>query len=104
MSQDSARHDLIPGTALQRMAERLAIGKKQGYPDRGWLCPCESMARRYGKGLRHLIQWGLGMRDEDHLAAALVQIAIIADLEARVKSGELPSAVCDMTDAWIKQP
>jgi hypothetical protein len=44
------------------------------------------------------------MRDEDHLAAALVQIAIIADLEARVKSGELPSAVCDMTDAWIKQP
>jgi hypothetical protein len=96
------RHDLIPGAAIQRMAARLSVGQAQGKPDRGWIQREASMSERYGKALRHLVQWGVGMRDEDHLAAALVQLAILCDLEARVSNGELPCGVCDMAEAWIK--
>lgn len=66
------RYDLIPGLPLKRLAELYARGAKK-YGDWNWSQGVPS-SRCYSSALRHLMQYNLGEKDEDHLAAVVFNV------------------------------
>jgi len=64
---DKPRYDLIPPTALQRVAMHYASGAKK-YDPWNWERGMEH-SRFYASMFRHMQQFALGDIDEDHLAA-----------------------------------
>lgn len=65
--EGKTRYDLIPITALTRLADLYARGAVK-YDEFNWskgIC----YSRVYSSLLRHLFQWARGEKDEDHLAA-----------------------------------
>lgn len=97
MTEGKGRYDLIPALALMRIAKRMEIGA-QKHGSRGWLTFAVRTGERYCKVMRHLAQHVLGMRDEDHLAAAGAQLMIWLDIDERVLMGKLPPACDDATE------
>lgn len=63
---------LLPFEALKRVAQHYTNGAKK-YSANNWRqgIPTE---RFFSSALRHLIQWRLGERDEDHLSAVVFNI------------------------------
>lgn len=73
------RYDLIPATALHRLAIHYANGAKK-YGDRNWEKGIPA-SRCIASALRHLYAWIRGQTDEDHLAAVLFNIMAIIHFE-----------------------
>ena len=65
--EGKTRFDLIPITALTRLADLYARGAIK-YDEFNWKKGIP-YSRCYASLLRHLYQWAKGDRDEDHLAA-----------------------------------
>src|SRR5262245_46945767 len=82
------RFDLLPYEGLMVAARQFEAGAKK-YAARNWekgmplSVYADSMAR-------HLYRWVAGLKDEDHLAAALWNALAAATIRERVKSGLLP--------------
>lgn len=75
------RFDLIPPLALKRIADLYARGAKK-YDEWNWAKTGgegEGMkfSRIYSSGLRHFMQFGMGLDDEDHLAAVAFSVLSI---------------------------
>lgn len=73
------RYDLIPATALKRLAIHYANGAKK-YGDRNWEKGIPA-SRCLASTMRHLFDWVLGDRSEDHLSAVLFNIMAIIHWE-----------------------
>ena len=88
------RYDLISPIALKRLAIHYESGGKK-YGDRNWEqgFPLHSLI---DSALRHLSGHLEGLRDEDHLAAALFNIVGIIHTEEMIKRGLLPKELDDL--------
>lgn len=69
------RYDLIPPCAMKRLALRYE-GGAVAHGDRNWEQGM-SASRCYGAAIRHLNQWSDGEVDEDHLGAAMWNVAAL---------------------------
>ena len=87
------RYDLLPFYALDRLAKHYENGAVK-YGDNNWK-KGQYLMRYLSSALRHLTKWAMGFREEDHLAAALFNIAAIIETEMMIENGKLPQALDD---------
>ncbi len=88
------RFDLVPGYALFRLAKHYENGAVK-YGDRNWERG-QPLSRYLSSAIRHLVEYGMGMREEDHLAAAAWNAFSIIWTEEQVRLGKLPKSLDDM--------
>ena len=81
------RYDLIPATALRRLAIHYAAGAKK-YGDNNWQKGIPA-SRLIASALRHLFSWILGGVEEDHLSAVLFNVMAIMHWQETVNSDML---------------
>ena len=95
-ANDKPRPDLISPFFMMRLGEHLRKGANK-YTEWNWAKGIPS-SRCFASCMRHLMQYAMGKRDEDHLSAAAFNImAIIHNEEtegkaALVESGSISSA------------
>ena len=95
-ANDKPRPDLISPFFMMRLGEHLRKGANK-YTEWNWAKGIPS-SRCFASCMRHLMQYAMGKRDEDHLSAAAFNImAIIHNEEtegkaALVESGFISSA------------
>jgi hypothetical protein len=88
------RYDLISPIALNALAIHMGLGAEK-YTDRNWERGGK-LSRHLNSAMRHLHQFQEGLRDEDHLSAAVFNIfAITHDLEM-IKRKKLPKELSDL--------
>jgi hypothetical protein len=88
------RFDLLPMTALFRLAQHYENGAKK-YGDRNWENGLP-LSRFIDSAFRHLAQFLDGNRDEDHLAAILWNISGYLWTEEKIREGKLPQTLSDV--------
>lgn len=82
-STEKPRYDLIPLSALRRLAERFGYGAKkhgdhnykQGFNDK------EFIRDRQNHMLEHVLNYISGDRTTDHLGAVMCNAAMLAEIE-----------------------
>lgn len=84
---------------LARDARHLENGAKK-YGDRNWE-KGQPLSRYYDSAIRHLNKYLMGLRDEDHLAAARWNIAAIMHTEEMIKLDLLPAELSDLPE-WLR--
>jgi len=94
-----ARFDLIPAYVLLRLGIHYAAGAEK-YGDHNWT-KGQPISRYLSSCLRHIFYWILGLRDEDHLSAAIWNLMSIIDHLERIDAGDL-SADLDDRNEWPK--
>lgn len=89
------RFDLIPPLALKRVADLYSRGAKK-YDEWNW---SKSMpySRLYSSGFRHLMQFAMGDKTEDHLSAVVFNILAIIHFQ------EMGRKDLDDMPKWEKQ-
>ncbi len=92
--EGKGRYDLIPNTALRRLALIYEAGAKK-YGERNWEKGMP-VSRFLDSALRHINQHIEGKRDEDHLAHAMWNIAGAIHMEEMVKRGKLDPELSDL--------
>lgn len=90
---DKLDYSLLPEHLQDRLAAHLMKGALK-YGRHNWK-KGQSMARAERSLLRHVYAYFRGKRDEDHLSAAVFNIALIQDHEARIAANELPASLDD---------
>ena len=88
------RYDLIPNTALRRLALIYEEGAKK-YGERNWEKGMP-LSRFLDSALRHINQHIEGKRDEDHLAHAMWNIASAIHTEEMIAKGKLNRELDDL--------
>ncbi|MDE1855035.1 MAG: hypothetical protein KGH57_01795 [Candidatus Micrarchaeota archaeon] len=88
------RYDLIPNTALRRLAFIYEKGALK-YGERNWEKGMP-ISRFLDSALRHINQHIEGKRDEDHLAQAMWNIAGAIHTEEMMARGRLPKKFDDL--------
>ena len=94
VNEDKGRFDLICPFALRVLAKVLQKGAKK-YAERNWEkgIPQSSYI---DSAIRHLNNHRIGMRDEDHLAAALYNVHCLVSQRERIAEGLLPAELDDL--------
>ena len=92
--EGKGRYDLIPNTALRRLALTYEAGAKK-YGERNWEKGMP-VSRFLDSALRHINQHIEGKHDEDHLAQAMWNIAGAIHMEEMVARGKLEKKFCDL--------
>lgn len=82
------RFDLISPVGLTRLALRYEFGAEK-YSGRNWERGVP-LTELYNSAMRHLVQWGDGEVDEDHLAAVAWNIFSMMHGEQMIKEGIWP--------------
>jgi len=85
---------LISPLFLKRLGDHLAAGA-QKYNQRNWEKGMD-FDRIWRSTNRHLLQWVLGDRVEDHLAAAAFGLMELIHFEEMIKRGRLPASLNDL--------
>jgi hypothetical protein len=93
-AKGKGRYDLIPPISLFRLARVYEDGAVN-HGDRSWEKGIP-FHRFVDSAKRHLNQWMAGMRDEDHLAQAMWNIAGLIFTEDQVARGKLPATLNDI--------
>lgn len=97
--EDKSRYDLIDPIMLTRLADLMTRGAKK-YGEDNWKNGIH-VKRYYGSALRHLMQWAMGDKKEDHLAAIIFNVmGIICTIEW-CKEGKLPLKYWNMNNPII---
>jgi len=91
------RFDLLPAYVITRLAKHYEKGAKK-YAARNWEKGIP-LQRYMDSALRHLFNHQDGQRDEDHMAAALWNIAGYIETEERIRRGVLPRTLDDCQPA-----
>ena len=95
-ANDKPRPDLISPFFMMRLGEHLRKGANK-YTEWNWAKGIPS-SRCFASCMRHLMQYAMGKRDEDHLSAAAFNIMVIIHNEETegkaelVESGSITSA------------
>jgi len=92
-SSGKGRYDLVSPHGIKRLAQVYERGGIQK-GDRNWEQGF-STSRALSSAIRHLFQYLIGMRDEDHLAQACWNVFCVIHFEEEVASGNLPEALLD---------
>lgn len=85
---------MIPPVAIRKMAKRFEDGARK-YAKHNWMRGIP-LSHYQDSTMRHLMQWSEGDESEDHLGAALWNLACVAWTEEAIKNGELPSTLDDL--------
>lgn len=88
------RYDLMSPFVMARDARLLELGARK-YGDRNWE-KGQPFSRFIDSGLRHIMRWVEGHRDEDHLAAARWNFGAIMHLEEMIRRGRVPRVLMDI--------
>ncbi len=88
------RYDLITPYGLQRLAAHYELGSKK-YADRNWQKGMP-LSRFIDSTFRHLVQFMLNDRKEDHLAAIAWNVLGYMHIEERIQAGALPATFRDV--------
>lgn len=88
------RFDLLPAYVLLRDAKHMENGAVK-YGDRNWERG-QPLSVYLDSAFRHLICWMMGMRDEDHLAAARWNLGCLIWTEEMIRRGKLPAELDDL--------
>ena len=84
----------IPPVALRAMAKRFEDGGTK-YGEHNWM-KGQPLSWFYNSATRHMLAWAEGKRDEDHLGAALWNMAAAAWTEEAIADGRLPVELADL--------
>ena len=82
------RFDLLPPVAILRLAQHFENGSKK-YSERNWEQGIP-LSRYLDSAMRHLNKLLAGLKDEDHAAAAMWNIACYIHTEEMIRLGKLP--------------
>jgi hypothetical protein len=93
-AEGKSRPDLISPYAQMREGGWLAEGARK-YAERNWEKGM-LFSRCIASICRHLFQYMLGMRNEDHLAAIRCNAGFLMHYEAMISAGRLPADLDDM--------
>ena len=99
VAEGKGRCDLLPASSLLRLAKHYENGAKK-YDDRNWEVgiPISCMI---DSGLRHLLKYMDGQRDEDHLAAAAWNILGAMWMEdKKPELQDLPARMFEKPRIW----
>lgn len=88
------RFDLLPFYALTRLAQHFENGAVK-YGDNNWRRG-QNYRRYISSAMRHITKYMLGMREEDHLAAAAWNIMCLIETEYLVENDKLPKKLNDL--------
>lgn len=88
------RYDLIPPEAIRELAIQLEKGCAK-YGERNWE-KGQPMSCFLDSGIRHLMRYLAGDRDEDHLRAALWNVAAAVTTRERIFIGKLDEKLWDL--------
>lgn len=101
------RFDLLPPTALLRLAVHFEKGAKK-YSARNWERGMP-LSRFLDSALRHVFKYLEGAADEDHLVAATWNLLAALETESRILAEMLPGSLMDIgphkmaTDLQLEQ-
>lgn len=100
-AQDKGRFDLLPYWPLKRFAVHMERGAKK-YAARNWEkgIPCSVF---FNSAMNHMLKSLAGFTDEDHLAAALWNVACLIETKERIARGLLPADLDDMPATFAGQ-
>lgn len=93
-SDGKGRFDLITPYGLTRLAKHYENGAKK-YADRNWQKGMP-LSRFIDSSFRHLIQFMMNERSEDHLAAIAWNILGYMHIEEEIRKGTLPDKFKDV--------
>lgn len=93
-STGKGRFDLLPPEPLIRLAKHYENGARK-YAPRNWEKGLP-LSRFIDSAFRHLVQFMLGERSEDHLAAILWNVAGYMQTEKWIAEGRLPAELSDV--------
>ncbi len=88
------RFDLVPPEFIARLAVRLEAGAEK-YGEHNWE-KGQPLSRYLSSLNRHILQFTVGMTNEDHLAAAEFNLAALQWTLAMVLQGKLPDVLNDI--------
>jgi hypothetical protein len=94
VNEDKGRFDLVCPFALDVLAKLLQKGAKK-YAERNWEQGIPQSSYM-DSALRHLNNHRKGMRDEDHLAAALYNVHCLVSQREKIALGLLTSELDDL--------
>ena len=86
---------LIPMLPLERLAQHYENGARK-YEKDNWK-KGQPLSRYYDSAMRHLLKWKEGWTDEDHLSAAMWNIAALVWTENEIREGRLPEELNDIS-------
>lgn len=86
--ENKGRYDLLPFTALERIAIHTEHGAKK-YGDRNWE-KGQPVSRYINSAIRHITKFCMGRTDEDHLAAAIWNLMCIMHTMHEIENKNLP--------------
>lgn len=93
-AEEKSRPDLISPYAQMRKGHWLREGA-QKYTERNWEKGIP-IGRCVASIFRHLLEYMMGLKNEDHLAAIAVNAEFIMHYEAMIEMGILPKSLDDM--------
>jgi hypothetical protein len=93
-SENKPRPDLISPYFSMRIGDHLDAGARK-YAERNWEKGMP-ISRCIASLERHLMQYKMGLTDEDHVAAIGCNIMFIAHYEEMIKRGLLPNELNDL--------
>lgn len=88
------RYDLLPFYALQRLAQHYQNGADK-YGPHNWR-KGQRLGRYLSSAIRHLANYAMGDRSEDHLSAAVFNIFSIIETERMIQQGRLIPELDDL--------
>jgi hypothetical protein len=90
-TSEKPRYDLIPVTALRRLAERFGYGaRKHGdHNYKAGFADAEFIRDRMNHMIEHAVKYASGDRSTDHLGAVMCNGAILAELERLATEREI---------------
>lgn len=92
-NSNKPRMDLLPWDLMPRIARWYALGAEK-YGDNNWRLGQPS-SHVYASIMRHLVKWFIGMKDEDHLAAAVWGILTLMNNETYYPDDKY---ICDIQE------
>lgn len=100
--EGKTRPDLISPFADERVGDHLGAGAEK-YDERNWEKGIP-FSRCVASLSRHLMQFKMGMRNEDHLAAIVCNAQFIMHYQEMIKRNVLPASLNDMPDYSYRIP
>jgi hypothetical protein len=99
IQEGKGRYDLLPFIALRRLAIHYELGAKK-YGVNNWR-KGQPLSVYFNSAMRHMFKWMLGWRDEDHLSAAIWNLASIVETEEMIKRNKLPQELDDRYEGLL---
>jgi len=94
IQQDKGRFDLVPPEPLWALAIHYQKGCLK-YGDRNWEKGIP-LGRYYDSANRHMLEFWMGLDDENHLIAAIWNLCCLYATKMRIQNGQLPAELDDM--------